>query len=176
MPMVQIMIEEERPCMVLMDSDVSRTFNRLETKQKSLQNGLLVVRQVNHYRKDAMSIEDLLPIDLLSNSVNSYINELIIDNILIKNDDIEPFKIETISSSIYKNLISPYVVTNFVDEGKIGDDWLREKVPLSKVGIARCFEKELENHKYDQNKESFKSSLKLINDLILILKLKLSEV
>ncbi len=175
-PMVQIMIEEERPCMVLMDSDVSRTFNRLETKQKSLQNGLLVVRQVNHYRKDAMSIEDLLPIDLLSNSVNSYINELIIDNILIKNDDIEPFKIETISSSIYKNLISPYVVTNFVDEGKIGDDWLREKVPLSKVGIARCFEKELENHKYDQNKESFKSSLKLINDLILILKLKLSEV
>jgi predicted ATP-dependent endonuclease of OLD family len=171
-PMVQIMIEEERPCVVLMDSDVSRTYNRLETKQKSLQAGQLVVRQVNQYRKDANSIEDLLPFDILSKAVNAYLIELVNDEILVLNNEKVAFSLDKAETGVYKNHIAPYVIKNFTSKDKTGDDWIHEKVPISKVGIARQFEKILASTAYPNNKENFKNSMKLISDMVLVLKLK----
>lgn len=171
-PMVQIMLDEERPCVVLMDSDSQRTYNRLDNKQKSSQNGQLVVRQVNSFRKDAISIEDIIPYDLLAQSVNSYLEDLVNDGILKKRDNIIPFKLEKFENGTYKNLISTYIKTNFINNDVSDEIWKNEKVPISKVGIAKHYDKHLQNTSYSLISDQLKSSIRMMNELISMLRLK----
>lgn len=171
-PMVQIMLDEERPCVVLMDSDSPRTYNRLDNKQKSSQNGQLVVRQVNSFRKDAISIEDIIPYDLLAQSVNSYLEDLVNDGILKKRDNVIPFILEKFENGTYKNLISTYIKTNFINNDVSDEIWKNEKVPISKVGIAKHYDKHLQNTSYSLISDQLKSSIKMMNELISMLRLK----
>ncbi|WP_281986498.1 ATP-dependent nuclease [Aquimarina aggregata] len=173
--MVQIMIEENRPIMVLMDSDSQKTYNKIEKKSKSLKSGLLVLNQVSDFKESAISIEDLLPKELLRSSVNGYIKELIEDESLnlIKDKSAELTNID-MDNSIYKDSIAPFIKDNFTNPSKMEEEWSKEKVPISKVGIARKFDQTI-NHSsfdYERYKGEFKFSLKLVKTVILKLKLK----
>ena len=172
--MVQIMIEEERPIMVLIDSDSPRTYNKILKKSKSLKSGLLVLNQISDFNEEAVSIEDLLPRELLRESVNRYTDELVSDESisLVKGSSNHLEKI-SIGSSIYKDSIAPFIRDNYINPSKEPDEWAREKVPISKVGIARHFEKLLNEESFDYNsmKSEFSSFLKLTKTLINKLKL-----
>lgn len=172
--MAQIMIDENRPIMVLVDSDSESTYNKIKKKSSSLKSGLLVHSEISDFKKDTVSIEDLLPKKLLINAVNNYIR------LLIEDDSIVPIKgkekeLISINSefSVYKNDIAPFIRENFSNPSKIKEEWNREKVPISKVGIARFFEKELENVNYDDYKVELKYALKLIKEVIKKLKLEI---
>lgn len=173
--MVQIMIEEDRPIMVLMDSDSERTYNRIDKKRKELRSGLLVLNQINDFKKEAISIEDLLPKELLRASLNNYIAELIEDESIVlvdgKNTELNRIEVE---NSVYKDSIAPFIKDNFTNPSKTDEQWSREKVPISKVGIARNFEKLLEQPSFDYStlKSELNNSLKLVKMLVSKLKLK----
>ena len=174
--MVQIMIEEERPIMVLMDSDSQRTYNKIDKKRTALKSGAIVLNQINDFRNKAVSIEDLLPKELLKNALNQFLTELINDGSLelipTKNNLLNEIISE---NSIYKDSIAPFIKENFKNPTKSEDDWIKEKVPISKVGIARYFEKIIDNEQfnYKDYKAEFGSALKLVKTVILKLKLKL---
>jgi|LGVF01.2.fsa_nt_gb hypothetical protein len=173
--MVQIMIEEDRPIMVLMDSDSERTYNKIDRKSKALRSGLLVLNQINDFKGDAISIEDLLPKELLRTSLNQYINELVEDESIIltegKNLELDSISVD---NSVYKDAIAPFIKDNFTNPSKNEEEWDRERVPISKVGIARNFEKLISDSSFDYSafKTELKSSLKLVKTLVSKLKLK----
>jgi predicted ATP-dependent endonuclease of OLD family len=173
--MVQIMIEEERPTMVLMDSDSERTYNKIDKKSKSLKSGLLVLNQINDFKSDAISIEDLLPKELLRTALNQYVIELIDDESLVlikgKNQELNGIEVE---NSVYKDSIAPFIKDSYTNPSKSDEDWNRERVPISKVGIARNFEKVLSDSSFDylKNKTELSSALKLVKLVVSKLKLK----
>ncbi|PCJ01123.1 MAG: hypothetical protein COB15_01430 [Flavobacteriales bacterium] len=171
--MIQIMIEEERPIMVLMDSDSEKTYNKIEKKRKTLKSGQLVLNQINDFKNDSISIEDLLPKDLLKKAINAYAKELVEDHslILVEGKSSE-LKGKLSENSVYKNSIAPFIKDNFTNPSKEKSDWEKEKVPISKVGIARHFEKELFKEDYLVLKTDLVNCLKLVKTVIQKLKLK----
>lgn len=137
-------------------------------------SGLLVLNQISDFNMRAISIEDLLPKELLRQAVNNYVDELVSDESLslVKGSQNHLGRIK-ISGSIYKNSIAPFIRDNFTNPSKEPEEWNREKVPISKVGIARHFEKIISNEGFDynSNKSDFGSILKLIKMIINKLKL-----
>jgi len=166
--MVQIMIDEERPTVVLMDSDSQGTFNKIEKKRKGLKSGMLVLMEIKNFKKDAVSIEDLLNVDLLVRAFNNYTKELINDEslILIKGKQDELKKKNLSKHSRYKIDFAPFIIENYSNPNKNPDQWIKEKVPISKVGIARHFEKILIEGITDSNITKSPESLKLIKLII----------
>ncbi|QSE98647.1 ATP-dependent nuclease [Fulvivirga lutea] len=166
--MVQIMIDEERPTTVLMDSDSQGTYNRIDKKKKGLKSGMLVVTQINDFKKDAVSIEDLLPSKLLVTAFNSCLKELKEEGSLKlvedKNESIDEKRLTSFSR--YKNDLAPFVKSNFSNPNKTDDEWERERVPISKVGIARHFEIHLNKCLAENVDIKSPESLRLIKTLI----------
>lgn len=171
--MIQIMLDEERPIMVLMDSDSESTYNKIKKKSQSLKSGMLVLNQINDFKTNAVSIEDLLPEELLKSAFNNYLAELIADESLqLIEGKKEKYTKKFANDSVYKNSIASFVKENFKNPSKTNDEWEKEKVPISKVGIARHFEKELDSVDYSAIKNEFKPTLNLVKTVVDKLKLK----
>lgn len=71
--MVQIIKSEERPLVVLVDSDNHGN----NAKKAVLHRGVKEdkIRQVGNFRNNAITIEDLLPRKYLNKAINAYIDE-----------------------------------------------------------------------------------------------------
>lgn len=171
--MIQIMLDEERPIMVLMDSDSESTYNKIKKKSQTLKSGMLVLNQINDFKTNAVSIEDLLPEEMLKSAFNNYLTELIAEGSLqpIEGKK-EKYTKKFSNESVYKNSIASFVIENYKNPSKTNDEWEKEKVPISKVGIARHFEKELENIEYSSVKNELKPTLNLVKTVVDKLKLK----
>lgn len=171
--MIQIMLDEERPIMVLMDSDSESTYNKIKKKSQSLKSGMLVLNQINDFKANAVSIEDLLPEEMLKSAFNKYLAELIADESLYPVEGKkEKYTKKFTNGSVYKNSLAPFIKENFKNPSKTNDEWEKEKVPISKVGIARYFEIELDNVEYTTVKNELKPILNLVKTVVDKLKLK----
>lgn len=173
--MVQIMIEEDRPILVLMDSDSPKTYNRLKKKIETKKLKSTSLCQINEFHNKAISIEDLLPKKLLINAVENYIKELLKDKSLQKRENSSTeFKFKSTVGSYYKNDISQYVKNNFKSMTKREEEWLKDSTPISKVGIASHFDKLLKTNEFNFKtyEIEFRPALKLIKRMVDLLKLK----
>lgn len=130
-PMVQIVKEEERPLIVLIDSDSQKVLNRLEKNLKRDE-----FSEIRNFESSAISIQDLLPKTLYEKAVNQYIGKLLADNVLkSKSREKKDYKCSTDAGRDKE--VSQFVIANFEDVDKDS--------PISKVGIAREFEEVLQN-------------------------------
>jgi predicted ATP-dependent endonuclease of OLD family len=163
--MVQIIMDEERPTLVLIDSDSKLTFNRLTKKVIEINNkNILDLIQVNEFNKDAVSIEDLMPSKLLQQAVINYAKELVgIGVYNLRNPENEfILDLSKIKSSRYKSTISTKIKEFYLEEDFEEDLWIKKSTPISKVGIARHFDILLHDEEYDKSGINFDTSLKLV--------------
>jgi predicted ATP-dependent endonuclease of OLD family len=166
--MVQIIMNDERPTLVLIDSDSKSTYNRLDKKVNQIGNKeILDLIQVNEFNKDAVSIEDLLPSKILQQSVINYCKELVDDETfkLRVLDTTFTLDLSKIKSSRYKTTIATKVKEFYIEEGLEDIDWDKKSTPISKVGIARHFDNLLNDEKFVKTGISFDSSLKLVKTI-----------
>lgn len=166
--MVQIIMDDERPTLVLIDSDSQSTFNKLSKKVSKVNDeSILDLIQVNEYKKEAVSIEDLLPYQLLESAVLNYCSELVDDEVLeLKvSSSFDPIDLSKTSSSRYNASISSFVKKYYKEVDLDEDLWSKKKTPISKVGIARHFELLLVVDEIDKSKLDFKPILKLIKTI-----------
>jgi predicted ATP-dependent endonuclease of OLD family len=124
--LARILLNEDRPLSILIDSDSTKHLNKLNKIERVTE--LAEIKQINSFSDTAISIQDLLPKDLYENSINNYINELKTSGLLKENKTKSgQFSIGDAKSSLDK-LVELYVFENFGEES------------VSKVGIAREFE------------------------------------
>jgi predicted ATP-dependent endonuclease of OLD family len=162
--MVQIMIDDERPTIVLIDSDSRSTHNKLSKKVNKVDDkSTLDLIEIKEFKKEAVSIEDLLPYPLLQRAVFSYCGELVEDGVLelVSEEQMKPLNLSKIKSSRYNLGIVPYLKEYLKEVDLDEEKWNNKKTPISKVGIARHFEILLADNKVSHSKIDFKDSLKL---------------
>jgi predicted ATP-dependent endonuclease of OLD family len=158
--MVQILLDEERPLVVLIDSDVKIELNRIKKKEAEIKNSnVLKVIQVNEVKKDALAIEDILPIKLYEQACMNYIQYLVHENVLTPRPDNPPVLSLKDSGKLYDQ-IATHVNTHYTQ----ADMQENKRVPVSKVGIANEFDKLLYAGTSDKTKlqSDFNTSIDLI--------------
>jgi len=190
--MVQIIMDDERPTLVLIDSDSTSTYNKLNKKVNAVNDpSVLDLIQINEFKEEAVSIEDLLPYQLLEDAVKLFCAELETEGTFKKKKSSEniqntatvttsvlaivsdaikanaqlPINLSKINSSRYNTEIAKSV-KEFYKEVELDEDkWNNKKTPISKVGIARYFEILLLDDSIDKSKMDFKPSLKLVKTI-----------
>ncbi|MCK4905568.1 AAA family ATPase [bacterium] len=151
--MAKIVKDEERPLVVLIDSDSQKILNKLKKYVDKKE-----CEEIKTFNSNAITIQDLLPRKLYEQAVNKYIKRLVEDKLITlvnggekeyqsKND----FKID--------KKVEGFVKENYNEES------------VSKVGIAREFE-DLLNGKIVYKEDDFKNARKLIDWLVKTLDLK----
>lgn len=166
--MVQIIVDDERPTLVLIDSDSTSTFNKLNKKVIQIDDKeILDLIQVNDFNKEAVSIEDLMPSKILQQAVINYCNELIEDETfkLRVPDTVFTLDLSTEKASRYKTSIAPKVKEYHLEVGLDEVAWDKKSTPISKVGIARHFDNLLNDDEFDKTGIRFDTSLKLIKTI-----------
>ncbi|MFL0354745.1 ATP-dependent nuclease [Xanthomarina sp. GH4-25] len=190
--MVQIIMDDERPTLVLIDSDSQSTFNKLSKKVNKVNDeSILDLIQVNEFKKEAVSIEDLLPYQLLEDAVKLFCAELETDGtfekkksssnvqdaatvttsvLAVVSDTIKanaklPINLSKINSSRYNTEITKSVKDFYKEVELDVAKWNTKNTPISKVGIARYFEILLHDEEIDKSKMDFKPSLKLVKTI-----------
>jgi predicted ATP-dependent endonuclease of OLD family len=166
--MVQIIMDDERPTLVLIDSDSTSTFNRLNKKVVEINNKeILDLIQVKDFNKDAVSIEDLLPSTILQQATINYAKELIgIDVYAYRTAETEfNLDLSKIKGSRYKTTIAPKLKEFYLEVGTEEAVWDKKSTPISKVGIARHFDLILNSEEFDTTGINFESSFKLIKTI-----------
>lgn len=166
--MVQIIMDDERPTLVLIDSDSTSTYNRLSKKVADVDNKeILDLIQVNEFNKDAVSIEDLLPSKVLEEATINYAKELLEIGVykLRTQSDIIAIDLSKVKSSRYKTTIARKVKEIFIEEGIEEAVWDKKSTPISKVGIARHFDLIINGGDFDKTGISFESCFKLVKTI-----------
>ncbi len=143
--MVQILISEERPLIVLMDDDDTHIHNTVKKKEGAIGNKeKFSVFKISSIQEGAVSIEDLLPHNLYVQAAKKYLDYLVSEKIITQKDAAE---IVSDFSQVEKpkkyNAIAEEIFTKFY---YAPDSLLDKKTPISKVGIANEFEKLLKEH------------------------------
>lgn len=167
-PMVQIVTDDDRPTLILIDSDSQSTYNKLKKKVDSIKNKeILDLIQVNEFEKTAKSIEDLLPSEILQKAVMNYCKELKKDGILkfVEGMGELTLDLSNDNESRYNNTIAPQIKKNYIEEGIDELIWENKKTPVSKVGIARHFELLLTDETYNKSTINFDACFKLVNTI-----------
>jgi predicted ATP-dependent endonuclease of OLD family len=166
--MVQILLDESRPMLVLIDSDVKSEYKRIKKKELDLKNSsALKVIQVNELKPDALTIEDLLPIKIYEKAANSYIDYLLSEKVIRSKTQVVPSLTIKASGKVYEQ-IADHVLQNYEQiEGE-----LNIKTPISKVGIANEFDKILKENSFEKTKDpiDFNISLELVKKIASYLK------
>lgn len=164
--MVQIIMDDERPTLVLIDSDSTSTYNKLAKKvEKVNDKSILDLIEIKEFKSNAVSIEDLLPYELLEEAVVNYCLELENDKVFeLKEDKKFSMNIDLskVTKSRYNNEIAKAVKDFYKEVDLEEEKWNNKKTPISKVGIARYFEILLLDEKVDKSKMNFKPTLNLI--------------
>lgn len=152
--MKRIIKDEDRPMIVIMDSDKNTLFEKLKIDLGE------DIFQVKDFHKDAVVIQDLLPKELYESAVKKYVEKLIQDNFLVPNSpkSIPDFSLQGPDQA--DKQVDQYISANF-DKGSI-----------SKLGIAREFEDILFSTEY--KKSTHKRMILLINKVIEKLDLNIS--
>ena len=166
--MVQIIMDDERPTLVLIDSDSTSTFNRLNRKVDEINNKeVLDLIQVKDFNKDAVSIEDLLPSRILQEATINYAKELLDMGVYAYRTAETEFNLDLskIKGSRYKSTIAPKLKEFYLEVGTEEEIWDKKSTPISKVGIARHFDLILNSEEFDKTGVSFDSSLKLVKTI-----------
>jgi hypothetical protein len=137
--MVQILLDEDRPMFILIDNDDSKIKNRLIKKVKEIDNpAKLSLTTISDIKAEAISIEDLLPINIYMEAVASFIASLAKEGIIVPYDTPPPsIHLEEGVSKRY-NVIANSIVAMYKDSD---NQDLDPKTPISKVGIAHELEK-----------------------------------
>ena len=160
--MVQILLEENRSIVVLMDSDDTRVYNQIKKKQEKVK-GSLLVSQISDFSKDAVSIEDLLPQEVYLFAVNKYVDYLIGEKVFVSIDaKKERPDFNDAKGAKRYTAIATTILENYTNEDKSPLD---KKVPISKVGIAHEFDKLLQSNN-DLDKEVDSICEKFIRQLL----------
>lgn len=156
--MSHLVKDEERPLIVLIDSDSTKTLNRLK---KSLDEKK-EIKEVKSFSIDAITIQDLLPKNIYEAAVNTYLKKLADDGFIKKPSSTSPFPQYVVQAATAKldKHVEEFVKLNF------GED------DVSKVGIAREFEEILKNPKTSITSD-FVLSRQLIDWVINSLNLKI---
>lgn len=157
--MVQIVKSEERPLVVLVDSDTQGD----NAKKAVLKRGVeeTTIKQVSDFKDSAVTIEDLLPRKYLNKAINAYITELADDGICTKP--------EKEFSSLVKNGVIE-TLKKYLGDNNCGVD------QISKLNIARHFEEaisEIQSDKFKQ--DEFSDAGKMVEWVSEVLKIKADE-
>lgn len=121
--MAKIIKSEERPFVVLIDSDeAAKTAKKSLTKVVAKEH----LKQVADFKQDAITIEDLLPRKYLNRAINAYLEELAQDGII----KAPTSKFATRTTGVMAAL------KEFIETNKLGVE------SISKLNIARHFESE----------------------------------
>ncbi|MGQ7944157.1 ATP-dependent nuclease [Flavobacterium sp. WC2509] len=166
--MVQIIMDDDRPTLVLIDSDSTSTYNRLNKKVVEIDNKeMLDLIQVNEFNRDAVSIEDLMPSKLLQQAVINYSKELVEIGVYNLRTPETEFLLDLskIKASRYKTAVVTKIKEFYFEEGIEEAVWNKKSTPISKVGIARHFDNLLHDESFDKTDITFDSSLKLIRTI-----------
>lgn len=153
--MARIINEEERPLIVLIDSDSQKHHNKLK---KFLDDKF--VKEIKDFSETAITIQDLLPKAKYEEAVNNYIKALE-DSSTIKRKEGKTAKFVTKNNAKVDKDVKEFIGENF-DE----DD-------ISKVGIANEFEKIILGKDFIYNADDFKDAFKLVDWIIEELKLEI---
>jgi predicted ATP-dependent endonuclease of OLD family len=157
-PMAQILSDEDRPFIVLIDSDDKHSKAKLQKiKEKGNQN-IVDWREIKDLHSKALTIQDLLPKKIFEKAVNDSINQLIDDGHIKAKRDEKP---------IFEANDQPKIdetVNTFIDENL-------EQETISKVGIADQFGKIIAEEKFDYKKADWNDARKLVNWVVKELKL-----
>lgn len=150
--MARIIQSEERPFVILIDSD-----SMAKTTRKSLDKFVNkeLIKQVGNFNTEAVTIEDLLPRKYLNRAINAYLEELAADGI-IKIPTPAPKFGATRPNGVMAAL-DEYIETN-----KLGVQ------SVSKLNIARHFEAEIT----DFDPKEFEDSKSLLEWIVEALKIK----
>ncbi len=152
--MARIVKDEERPLIVLIDSDSISVLNKLKKYINDKE-----CKEIKEFNSNAATIQDLLPKKYYEKAVNNYIQRLKNDGLIVLSEGCkEDYKIKE-KFKIDKE-VEDFVKTNFNEES------------ISKVGIAREFEELLNTKAFNSTENDFENSKKLIEWVIKTLELK----
>lgn len=166
--MVQIIMDDDRPTLVLIDSDSISTYNRLTKKVAEIGNKeLLDLIQINEFNKDAVSIEDLVPSKILQEATINFAKELLDSGVysLRNTSDALVIDLSKVKTSRYKTIITPKIKEFYLEQAIDEAIWEKKSTPISKVGIARHFDLILNDDEFDSTGINFDSSLKLVKTI-----------
>ena len=168
--MVQILLDENRPMMVLMDHDDNKIYNRIKNKEQKINDSeLITLKTIKDINETAVSIEDLLPETIYIAAVKSYVQILVNDKI-IKRKEFDTDKNISFATEGCKRYqtIANTIVFEYINTD---DSELDSKVPISKLGIAHEFEKSIESVELLGTKGEEAICLSLISMISAVLKL-----
>jgi predicted ATP-dependent endonuclease of OLD family len=155
--MARIIGEEDRPFIVLVDSDSQKSLNKLKKAIKKQDD----LREVKDFKKNALVIQELLPPIIYAQAVNNYVDSLVSSGILILKKNTTKHNFELSDSGIkLDKQVEEFVNKLFGDED------------ISKVGVAVEFEKIILSPKFSTTGHDFESAFKLVDWVITRLKLK----
>lgn len=153
--MCRIIYSEDRPYVVLIDSDKSGkrakdTVVKFTSPEK--------VKEVSEFKTDAITLEDVLPRKYLVQAINSYINQLAEEGICNKPE--KEFESKPKTTGVIEQLIK------YIADNALGIE------EISKLNIARHFEEEISKIASDKfNEKEFTDSKKLIEWVNKVLKI-----
>jgi predicted ATP-dependent endonuclease of OLD family len=150
--MARIIKGEDRPLVVLIDSDSSKILNKLKKQLADKE-----CEEINSFNDKAITIQDLLPRSLYEMAVNNYIDRLLKDKTITLINGGQQKYTSKVVGKLDKE-VEKFIQDNFDDS-------------VSKIGIAREFEEILSSN-FTYKEEEFVDSKKLIEWVIKTLSLK----
>jgi len=151
----RIIGEEDRPYIVLIDSDSNKSINKLKKIVKNINH----LKEIKDIKDGALVIQELLPKIIYEQAVNNYIDLLVLNNSITQSEGKEKKSFVANGHNRIDKAVDAFVLEQFNE-----DD-------VSKVGIANEFEKiVLADGFYCEQKE-FDSAFKLTEWVINQLKL-----
>lgn len=155
--MVQIVKSEERPLVVLVDSDNHGNHAKTAVLHRGVKEDK--IKQVGNFRNDAITIEDLLPRKYLNKAINAYIDELTKEGICKKPE-------KAFNSTVKNGVVD--TLKKYLKDNNCGVE------EISKLNIARHFEEIVSRiDGNDFKKDDFDDMAKLIKWISEVLKIKI---
>ena len=152
--MAKIVKDEERPLVVLIDSDSTSIFNKLKKYVEEKE-----CNEIKSFNASAVTIQDLLPRKLYEEAVNNYLKKLVDDGLITLLPEKESQYVSTGRSKIDKE-VEVFLKENYDED------------TISKVGIAREFE-EILNSNPEYIEADFTDARSLVEWVVKTLNLKL---
>lgn len=137
--MVQLLLDEKQPLVVLMDGDKPRPFKSINEKsKKSEYRKILKVNTVSQFYNEANSLDDFIHPDLYIKGIIQYLTFLLKEEYIKLNSNhteipiLNPIERPNAYNSAAENICNIFINPD--------ETPLNSKVPISKLGIANSIE------------------------------------